>query len=204
MRPANLLPADLARGGGRQLPVPAIAAAGAGVAVLGALAFGYTSVHKQVSQRQSELDGINAQIAAVPRPKAVHTTVNPALGAEKDARQTALDSALSGRLAWDSVLRDLSLVLPDDVWLQTMSAKSAAPVAGTDPSAAPVGGTGLTMTGYTYSQEGVARLLSRLALVPTLANIQLQSSSASAVNGRAVVSFSIGASVNDTSTGGGS
>jgi Tfp pilus assembly protein PilN len=205
MRPANLLPSDLARGGGRQLPVPAIAAAGAGVAVIGALAFGYTSTHAQVTKKQSELDALNAQIAAVPRPKPVHTTINSSLGAEKDARQTALDAALSGRVGWYSVLREMSLVLPGDVWLQSMSAKATAADAAADPSsAAASASSGLTMTGYTYSQEGVARLLSRLALVPQLSNIQLQSSGSATVGRRAVVSFSIGASVNETSTGGGS
>jgi Tfp pilus assembly protein PilN len=205
MRPANLLPPDLARAGGRQLSPPVIAAVGAGVAVAGALAFGYTSAHNQVSQRQSELDRLTSQIAAVPHPKAVHSTISPALGTEKDARQAALDSALTGRMAWYSVLRELSLVLPDDVWLQSMSAKAGTPASATaDPAAAASAGASLTMTGYTYSQEGVARLLSRLALVPELANIQLQSASGATVGGRQVVTFSIGASVNDPSTGGGS
>ena len=204
MRPANLLPADLARGGGRQLPVPVIAAAGAGIAVVGALAFGYTSTHGQVTKKQSELDALNAQIAAVPRPKPVHTTINSSLGTVKDARQAALDAALTGRVGWYTVLREMSLVLPGDVWLQSMSAKATAADATADPAAATTASTGLTMTGYTYSQEGVARLLSRLALVPQLANIQLQSSSRATVAGRSVITFSIGASVTDTSTGGGS
>jgi|1186.fasta_scaffold170654_2 Tfp pilus assembly protein PilN len=205
MRPANLLPADLARGAGRQLPVPVIAAAGAGVAVVGALAFGYTTAHNQVSQRQHQLDTLNAQIAAIPRPKPVHTSISSSLGVEKDARQTALDSALTGRLAWYSVLRELSLVVPDDVWLLTMSGKSTAsadPAA--DPSAATSATTGLTMTGYTYSQEGVARLLSRLALVPQLANVQLQSSTGATVGERPVVNFSISATVTGSGTAGGS
>ena len=202
MRPANLLPPDLARGGGRQLPAPVIGAAAAGIAVVGALAFGYTSPHNQVSSKQSPLDALNAQIAAVPTPKPVHTTINQSLGAEKDARQTVLSSALSDRVAWYSVFRELSLVLPSDVWLATMSAKSSP---STDTTTGAVtNATGLTMTGYTYSQKGVARLLSRLALVPQFSNIQLQSSGNSTVNGVKVVSFSIGTTVNDISTGGGS
>ncbi len=205
MRPANLLPPDLARGGGRQLPVEAIVAVGAGVAVVGALAFGYTSTHSQVVKKQSELDTLNAQIAALPRPKPVHTTINASLGAEKDARQMALDGALTGRVGWYTVLREMSLVLPGDVWLQSMSAKSTAVDPTVDPSApSATATTGLTMTGYTYSQEGVARLLSRLVLVPQLANIQLQSSANATVAAQPVVTFSISASVNDISIGGGS
>jgi Tfp pilus assembly protein PilN len=205
MRPANLLPSDLAREGAHRLglPAPAIAAVGAGLAVAGALTFMYMGAHKTVVDRQTELDALQAQIAAVPQPKPVRqSTIDPALGAEKDARQAALDSALSGRVAWDTILRELSLVLPSDVWLQTLSAKGSA--AGTvDANGAPTSSTGLTLTGYTYSQAGVARLLSRLALVPKLSNVQLQTSSSATVDTRQVVSFSIAATV-DTSTGGGS
>jgi len=206
MRPANLLPADLARDGARRLPVPAIAAVAAGLAVAGVMAMLYTGAHKTVVSRQAELDTLHAQIASVPQPKPVTTTVSPALGTEKDARQTALDSALTGRVAWDTVLRELSLVLPSDVWLQTLSAKAGAGTATPDPSgAAPATSSmGLTLTGYTYSQAGVARLLSRLALVPKLSNIQLQSSTSTTVETREVVSFSIAANVADSSTGGGS
>ena len=51
------------------------------------------------------------------------------------------------------------------------------------------------MTGYTYSQEGVARLLTRLDLVPHLTNVQLQTSAASTIGTRQVVSFTIAAQV---------
>jgi len=37
---------------------------------------------------------------------------------------TALSAALTSRVAWDRVFREFSLVLPDDVWLTTLSAKS--------------------------------------------------------------------------------
>ncbi len=36
--------------------------------------------------------------------------------------------------------------------------------------------TGFTLKGYTYSQDGVARVLSRLMVVPDLSNVQLASS----------------------------
>ena len=49
----------------------------------------------------------------------------------------------------------------------------------------------LTIAGYTYSQEGVARLLSRLAVVPALQHVKLVSSTQTTVGGQTVVSFSI-------------
>ena len=59
----------------------------------------------------------------------------------------------------------------------------------------------MTFAGYTYSQEGVARLLSRLAVVPALENVQLVSSTETIVAGQTVVSFSIEADVRPEETG---
>ena len=201
MRPANLLPPDLAREGAARLglPGPAVAAVGAGAAVGVLLAGGFVTQHSKVSKQETELAALNAELAAIPRPAPVQNVVPPELAAEKDARQAALDQALAGRVSWDAVLRELSLVLPEDVWLQTLSAKSAG--AAGDPAADPAAATaptGLTMSGFTYSQAGVARLLTRLAVVPHISNVQLQSSSSSTVGSRNIVGFTIGADVVDT------
>src|ERR687887_410513 len=95
---------------------------------------------------------------------------------------------------------ELSSVLPDDVWLSTVSAKApvsssvatapAAPAAG-----ASVAATGLTLDGYTYSQPAVARLLTRLAVVPDLVNVQLQQSTLAKIGTTPVVHFTIAADV---------
>ena len=201
MRPANLLPSDLARDGGRRLPGSALAAMGAGAAVGALLTTGYVVEHGKVSKRQDELATLKAQLATIPQPKPPKVTVRPELQAEKDARQTALNSALVTRVSWDTVLRELSLVLPDDVWLRSLSAKSSGGATAPAPTTASAP-TGLMLTGYTYSQEGVARLLTRLALVPHLANVQLQSASSSKVGTRDIVGFTVAADV--SSTGGGS
>ena len=59
----------------------------------------------------------------------------------------------------------------------------------------------MSFAGFTYSQEGVARLLSRLAVVPALENVQLVSSTETTVAGQTVVSFSIEADVRPEETG---
>ena len=55
--------------------------------------------------------------------------------------------------------------------------------------------TGFTMDCSTYSHDAVARLLSRLSVVPDLTNVQLVNSSAEEVNGQTVVHFSIAADI---------
>src|SRR5439155_11573239 len=129
-----------------------------------------------------------AELAATPVPPPAVPGVSE-LETEKNARIGALSAALSGRLAWDRVLREVSLVLPDDVWLTSLSA--TAPVA-----ASPTTTAGFAINGRTYSHDGVARLLARLSLVPHLSDIQLQHSSVSiADTGRKVVEFSINATL---------
>ena len=59
----------------------------------------------------------------------------------------------------------------------------------------------LNIAGYTYSQEGVARLLSRLAVVPALQDVKLVSASDGVVGGQTVVAFSIQANVRPQETG---
>jgi hypothetical protein len=82
-----------------------------------------------------------------------------------------------------------------------LSAKSPISPA-TNASTASGGGTPseFTIQGRTYSHDGVARLLSRLQVVPDLTNVQLLSSTLSKVHGQAVVEFSIAA---DIAAGGG-
>jgi len=99
-------------------------------------------------------------------------------------------------------MRELSLVLPEDVWLSKLSAKSpispSAPSTPGTPLVAPTAGvppTEMTIDGYTYSHDAVARLLSRLAVIPDLQNVALQSSSLAGVGKQTIVHFSIAADV---------
>jgi type IV pilus assembly PilN-like protein len=55
--------------------------------------------------------------------------------------------------------------------------------------------TMLTINGYTYSHDAVARLMTRLAVIPELQNVWLQQSSLSHVGTHAIVAFTIVADV---------
>jgi len=101
-----------------------------------------------------------------------------------------------------------SLVVPSDVWLTSMavqapiaSASPVPPVAGSTPAPVPTANS-FTIEGNAYSHEGVARLLTRLALVPDLGNVTLGSSTLIAPGKRSAVQFTINASVR--APGGGS
>ena len=189
MRAVNLLPRDEAKRSFEAKRGVVFGGVGGAALATAVLASMVISAGGAASSKQAELDGLRAQIAAIPVVPVVDTSREDAIAAEKSARVTALSAALAGRVAWDRVLRQVSLVLPEDVWLTNLSA--AAP----DAAQAALGGSGFTLTGATYSQNGVARFLSRLAVVPDLANVRLQSSQSQVVNGRDLVQFTILADV---------
>ena len=204
MRAVNLLPKDSGRTRAakkRETPkhLPLIVGAVLGALVLGFLGMQTMSASGAISSNQAELDSLNAQIAATPPPPPGPPAGDAELDNQRTQRAAALGSALSRRVAWDRVLRRFSLVLPDDVWLSSLTLASPTPA--TAPAGTPAAtGTGFTMQGFTYSHDAVARLLSRLAVVPDLANVQLLSSTRTKLKGRDVVSFSITATVRSGST----
>ena len=190
MRAVNLLPKDDGRPRGpafRNDPLVIGGVVGT-VLVTAILAALFLTASTGVADNQERHDAAQAELAATPVPPPAVAGASE-LEQEKSARIGALSAALSGRLAWDRVLREVSLVLPDDVWLSSLSA--TAPVA-----ASPTTTAGFSINGRTYSHDGVARLLVRLSVVPQLSNVQLQHSAlATSETGRKVVEFSINATV---------
>lgn len=185
MRAVNLLPREAkATRGINPQHLPAFVGAGVGVVVVAALSAGYLSASSKVAAAQQSLDAAKAQLAATPAPPPATTPTNTtpaAVASEQAPRLQAVSTVLAQRIAWDRILREFSLVLPNDVSIQSMSL--TAPVAGAT--------NGFTISGTTYSYDSVARLLSRVNLVPDLTDVQLQSTAGS---GR-LVTFSIQAAV---------
>jgi Tfp pilus assembly protein PilN len=206
MRAVNLLPKDGPRRTGPPVP-PAVAATVIGGLVLVSLMISVLllSAHGKVKSRQLELAQKQAELAAIPVPAQSRLQQQDALVADKAARVTALNSALSKRIAWDRVLREFALVLPDDVWLQSLSAQApslatatatAASTTSSTSSTPTLGGQlGFSIEGYTYSHDAVARLLTRLAVVPDLQQVQLVSSEQAELGNRTIIHFKILANV---------
>ena len=199
MRAINLLPRDDTRRNQKTqwiVLVPVVAA----VLLTALLSATFLSASGKVKDKQAQLFTLKETLAAIPTPDASKIQSQSALASDKQVRVTALSTALSRRVAWDRIFRELSLVLPDDVWLTTLSAKAPAPssvpvvpapaAAGTTAAA-----TQFTLDGNTYSHAAVARLLSRLAVIPDLVNVQLQQSTLIKVGTAKAVHFIIAADV---------
>jgi len=167
------------------------------VVVAAVLGLTYQSASKSAKSNQAQLDALNARIAAVSQPlNAADQSVR-----ERIQQVTAADAT---RMSWDGFMNKLARVLPEDVWLVNMQATEPAPVVatpgatGTTGAPAPVTGapTGFTITGFTYSQASVARLMRRLSMLPWLSDVSLQNSNVTTVGANSVFQFTIVGTVN--------
>jgi Tfp pilus assembly protein PilN len=193
MRAVNLLPKDHGHRTVKKESLPVLVGACSGVLVAAALGAMFMMGSGKIAAEQHKLDDLNRRYHALPPAPPGPSAVQQLLAGEQSARVSALSTALGSRVAWDRVFREFSLVLPDDVWLTTLTAKS--PISPATNAATSSGGapSQFMVQGRTYSHDGVARLLSRLQLVPDLTNVQLLSSTLSKVGGQDVVEFSISA-----------
>src|SRR6266498_5324467 len=121
MRAFNLLPREEARTvkEGASSPVPQVLVALAGVLVFAVLAAFYLMAGTDVTAKQGQVEDLRAELAAY---QATAQQQQPsvedksaALANERVGRTNALAAALGKRLAWDRLLSEIALVIPDEV-----------------------------------------------------------------------------------------
>ncbi len=180
MRAFNLMPkeGDREKKAGTSPALVKVALALVAFLVLAGLAGAFMLMDARVAERQSRADDLRAQLAELTAQAGPGQNQGAAsLAGEGQARTAALQDALSARVAWDRILREFSLVLPDGVWLTTLSSSAAgAGATPGQPTTAAAGEGTFTISGFAESQEEVALLLSRLSVVPEFSSVLLQSS----------------------------
>ena len=198
MRAVNLLPRQHVEQKRERPSAVALGAAIGGAAVLLALVGGFLLANRSVDRQRQALADARAVLAATPahNMSAKTQSFRAKLLSQREQRSLALAAAIGKRVTWDRVLRRVALVMPADVWLQSLSGSvpldpALAPATTTTPSALPPPPSALTIQGYTYSQDGVARLMERLEVVPDLKNVQLQTSQSAQVGNQTVINFTI-------------
>ena len=130
MRAINLLPRDQGQKTIRKESLPVLVGACSGVLVAAALGAMFMMGSGKVASQQRKLDDLNRRYQALPPAPAGPSAGQQALAGEQSARVTALSAALSSRVSWDRVFREFSLVLPDDVWLTTLTSAFVAAIEG--------------------------------------------------------------------------
>jgi Tfp pilus assembly protein PilN len=216
MRAVNLLPKELQTRKSIREEDPAVVVGSAlGVVVMIALGLAFYVEHNAAGKQQARLTTARLELAQLsikqqhqkPKPKKPTVPITPVVPPPSISGQEAtwlssVETNLSQRIAWDRVLREVSLVMPDDVTLTSLSMSAPATptvipgVVSTPPATGAA--QGFSIAGDAFSYDSVARLLSRLSLVPDLSDVTLTNTSAgsSAPSGSASsVQFNISANV---------
>ncbi len=185
MRAFNLMPQQEA--GEKTTISPAltkVAIALLGVLVVAGLGFAYMTSSASVADKRAEADDRRAELAQLTAqigPEAADPSAS--LAGESQARTAALADALGTRVAWDRILREFSLVLPDPVVLLSITASSGTSGSADPLSGAPAGETTFRIEGTAATQAAVALLLSRMSVVPEFSEVRLESSARNAEEG---------------------
>jgi len=208
MRAVNLLPRDIQNAGSAGGRRPLLVVAGGIAAVTAASVVMVLSASGAVADQRAQLRSVEDAIARIP------TKESPAVAPgvitqERTERTAALSAALATRVSMDRLLREVAYVLPEDAWLTALSATVSPSTAAAPGTPAPTSAQGVSIVGATYSHSSVARVLSRLAAVPSLDDVRLtgsarvvlstpvsmQSKSKSKSRPKSVVTFTISANV---------
>jgi Fimbrial assembly protein (PilN) len=195
MRAVNLLPKELQTRKSIREEDPAVVVGSAlGVVVMIALGLGFYVEHSAAGKQQARLNTARLELAQLsiqshhekPKPKKPVVPITPvvpppSISGQEATWLSAVETNLSQRIAWDRVLREVSLVMPDDVTLTalTMTAPTTASIIPGVVSTPPATGSaqGFSIAGDAFSYDSVARLLSRLSLVPDLTDVTLTNTS---------------------------
>lgn len=168
MRRIDLLPARYAVRRQERRTIGMIAVVGAVLA--GLLIVWWFMLTTQISSARDDLAAVEAQNSAL---EVQIAELQPFAQMEADiqARRTALVSVMAGDINWPSLLTEIAMVIPGEVWLETLSA-SAGATEGASPVATetaeiritnrqPVGR--IAFTGRSLTMPGVAKWLIRQA-----------------------------------------
>jgi Tfp pilus assembly protein PilN len=190
----NLLPPEVRQRQSVRRRTAAVVAAGvvvlAGVAALYFLQqLRLVGVNNDLEDQRAANSGIQAQINDLRR--------FDELQREVEASRNMLSTLMANEILWSGVLRDVSLVIPSDVWLSGMTAQTSESGGAVTPApATPVAGqTGqglvgqITFNGFALDHRAVALWLARLDDVRGFANPWLSNAQKTDVGTSKVVQF---------------
>jgi Tfp pilus assembly protein PilN len=180
VRPVNLLPPEDRRGDRAPLRAGKLSYVIVGVLALGLAAVTLLVVtSNQIGEREADLTNLQQQEAAA-RAEAQALAPYAEFAALTQSRVSTVTSLAQSRFDWERVMRELALVLPDDVWLTKLNASassgaSASGVVGATSDAS-IEGPSLSMTGCGKGHESVARLLQALRDIDGVTRVGLSRS----------------------------
>jgi Tfp pilus assembly protein PilN len=169
VRPVNLIPPEQRRGGTAPMrtgPLSYVVVALLAVA-LGAVTL-VVVTNNQVSDRKAEKTALESQLAeeqaAADRVQSFAT-----FASVQQAREQTVSTLAQSRFDWERVLRELAIVIPDDVWVTNLTAavspdavtgsSSTSSSSSTSATVEGIAGPSLEIQGCAGGHEAVARFL---------------------------------------------
>jgi Tfp pilus assembly protein PilN len=144
-------------------------------------------VEEDISAQQSENAALQQQINELQDVAQLQVEI--------ESTRQLLSTLLSDRLLWSGILRDISLVIPGEAWLDSLTGSSTvAAEAGVAPTETTTGpGAGLvgqiSFSGFAFDHRDVALWLSRLEDVRGFVNPWLANSTKSPIGATEAVQF---------------
>jgi Tfp pilus assembly protein PilN len=179
MRPVNLLPPELRQGAHTPMrtgPIPYILV-GALVAVLAGVAL-LVLTGNQISERETEVAQLKREDGAAVQ-EAKRLAAYTQFQVMHEQRVETVTSLADSRFDWERVMRELSLVLPHDVWLTELGASAspeAAAGAGGGELREMIPGPALQIEGCSTGQEATARFVTALKEIDGVTRVAVESS----------------------------
>jgi len=190
MRPVNLIPTEERRGEHAPMrtgPVPYLLVGALVAALVGVTALVLTS--NRIADRESEVVRLEREDAAATA-RAERLAPYTQFRNLQEQRVATVASLADSRFDWERVMRELSLILPQNVWLVGLDA-TASPEASTGESSDGGGGSdsglrsaafgpALEIEGCASGQEAVAGFVTALKDIDGVTRVGVQSSELSA------------------------
>jgi Tfp pilus assembly protein PilN len=208
MTTINLLPSEVKQRQRTRRSTVLVAVAGAAVVALLVFLWFLQGIHlsdtnSKLAEQQQTNSRLQGEISKLHRFEEIRNNL--------EARRKLLRQTLAGTVEWSGVLHDLSLTVPDQMWLTSITGQLTTPTSGAVPATAP-GTTGATnlvgsiqFQGDALDKETVALWLTKLEAVKGWVNAWFSQAQEQDMGGTTVVSVnsSIDLTKRATKNGGG-
>lgn len=200
----NLMPAEIAEAARfRRFQLAMGAAVVGAIAIVGAL---YVHDKSAVSDAQSQLTAAQAAHTAAQNQLNSLSSVSDVY-AQVAAKEAMVTQAMGQEVDWSTYLSDLSLRIPDNVWLTNLQVtQNATGLTATAPppagSLTPASIGTITFGGVAFSHDDVATWLDMLAKEKGFANAYFSNSTKATIGTKSVVNFTSSVNVTDAAKSG--
>jgi len=180
MRPVNLLPPELRQGAQAPMrtgPIPYVVVGALAAVLAGVLLVVLTG--NQISERKGNVAQLKQENAAATQ-EAKRLTAYTQFHSLHEQRLMTINSLADSRFDWERVMRELSLILPHDVWLTELNASASSESGAGEGSGgslrSAVAGPALSLVGCATGQESVAGFVTALKDIDGVTRVGVESS----------------------------